>query len=67
MHSGNRTVPRQLFARAPDAKNRITKFRHVTSILQMRVNIASGDALSVKNDLRMFTAEAALNEISEFF
>lgn len=33
----------------------------------MRVNIASGDALSVKNDLRMFTAEAALNEISEFF
>lgn len=67
LHSGNRTVPRQLLVRAPGGRNQITEFPHKTSIFEVRANIADGDALTIIDDLRIFTIEAALIEVSDSF
>ncbi|MCY3982416.1 MAG: Fic family protein [Roseovarius sp.] len=67
LHSGNCTVPRQLLVRAPSGRNRITEFPHDTSIFEVRANIADGDALAIIDDLRIFTVEAALIEVSDSF
>jgi hypothetical protein len=67
IHSENRTVPPQLLVRAPTGRNRITEFPHNTSVVEVRANVAAGDALSVNGNLRLFEINAALVEVNENF
>src|ERR1700722_2849387 len=60
LHAGNWTVPRQLVARSPQARNKVTELPHGTSLLDIRsVLPAPGDQIE-KERLRMFSPESAL-------
>jgi hypothetical protein len=67
LHSGNRTVPPQLLIRASAGQNTITEFPHHTSIVEVRANVAAGDALTIDGSLRLFEINAALVEVSGSF
>ena len=67
LHSGNRTIPRQLLVRAPNGRNRATAFPHETSIFETRAKVATGEDLTVVYGLRLFTIDAALIQASESF
>jgi len=67
LHSGNRTVPRQLLVRAPGGRNQITELPHDTSIFEVRANIANGDTLTIIDNLHLFKVESALIEVSDSF
>src|SRR5271156_5124898 len=44
LHSGNRTVPRQLMVRSPLGRNNVTRLPYSTSLLDLRAALpASGD------------------------
>ena len=60
LHAGDTTVPAQLLVRAPKAGNMKTDFPHNTSLFETRATIAEGDALIIKDGLRLFTVEEAL-------
>ncbi len=59
-HAGNRTVPRQLMVRSPKARNKITNLPHKTSLLDVRAALPVAGDIEVKEDLRLFSPEAAL-------
>lgn len=60
LHTGNRTVPRQLLVRAPKARNNITRFAHETSLLDIRAALPDEkDAVKLMG-LRLFSLPAAL-------
>jgi hypothetical protein len=60
LHAGNWTVPKQLVARSPGARNKVTGLPHGTSLLDLRAALpAPGDRVE-KEGLRMFSAESAL-------
>jgi len=64
LHGGNWTVPRQLVVRSPRARNKVNKFPHGTSLLDLRAALpASGDR-EEKDGLRIFSLESALIECS---
>lgn len=67
LHAGDTTVPRQVLVRALRAGNKNTDFPHNTSIFESRTMIASGDGLSLKDGLRLFSLEEALINVSEAF
>ena len=67
LQAGDTTVPGQLLVRAPKAGNKNTKFPHNTSIFESRAAIATGDALSVQDGLRLFSVEEALIHVSAGF
>ncbi len=67
LHSGNRTIPPQLAVRAPGGRNQITAFPHGTSVIEVRANFAADDSLTVVDNLRTFTVEAALVEVGDSF
>ena len=58
--AGNRTVPRQLMVRSPRARNRITALPHNTSLFDVRAALPKADDMEVRDDLRLFSPEAAL-------
>jgi hypothetical protein len=60
LHAGNWTVPRQLAARSPRAGNKITKFPHGTSLLELRIALPAVADLEVEEGLRLFSVESAL-------
>lgn len=67
LHAGDTTVPVQLLVRAPKAGNMKTDFPHKTSIFETRATYARGDALIVKDGLRLFSMEEALILVPENF
>ena len=56
-----------MLVRAAKAGNKKTDFPHNTSIFESRATIASGDGLSVKDGLRLFSLEEALISVPEAF
>ena len=60
LHSGNRTVPRQLLARSPKARNKITTFPHGTSLLDLRAALPPTSDRQEKDGLQIFSLESAL-------
>jgi len=58
--AGNRTVPRQLMVRSPRARNRITALPHNTSLFDVRAALPNAKDLELRDDLRLFSPEAAL-------
>jgi hypothetical protein len=58
--AGNRTVPRQLMVRSPRARNRITILLHNTSLFDVRAALPKCDDTELRDDLRLFSPEAAL-------
>ena len=67
IHAGNRTVPAQLMIRAPKARNNITDLVHGTGIVEVRAQIAEGDALEEVDGLRVFKLPNALIGSTEKF
>ena len=67
LHAGDTTVPAQLLVRAAKAGNMKTDFPHKTSIFETRATFAQGDALAVRDGLRLFSVEAALILVPEHF
>lgn len=67
VHAGDTTVPRQLLVRALRAGNKNTDFPHNTSIFESRTTIADGEALTLKDGLRLFALEDALISVPEAF
>ncbi|MGC2164065.1 MAG: Fic family protein [Silvibacterium sp.] len=59
-HAGNRSVPRQLVVRSPKARNKITALPHQTSVLDVRAALPEKNDREEKEDLRLFSPEAAL-------
>jgi hypothetical protein len=59
-HAGNRTVPRQLIVRSPKARNKITALPHHTSVLDVRAALPAANDSEMKDNLRLFSPEAAL-------
>lgn len=67
LHAGDTTVPRQLLVRALRAGNKNTDFPHNTSLFESRTTIANGEALALKDGLRLFALEDALITVPEAF
>ena len=68
LHTGNRTVPKQFLVRSPKARNNVTALMHGTSILEVRAQIAQGNALETIDGLRTFNlAHALVNMSPRFF
>jgi hypothetical protein len=67
IHAGSRAVPTQLLVRSPKARNNVTRLIHGTSIVEVRAQIAEGDALEVIDGLRTFCLPHALVESSPKF
>jgi len=65
--AGNRTVPRQLMVRSPRARNRITPLPHDTSLFDVRAALPKADDTELRDDLRLFSPEAALIACSPRF
>ena len=60
IHTGNRTVPRQLLVRSPRARNKVTTLAHDTSLLEVRAPLPSEGREAIVDGLRLFSLPAAL-------
>jgi hypothetical protein len=60
LHTGKRTVPRQLLVRAPKGRNAPTKLMHGTSLFDMRAELPPPEQCEERDGLRVYTAPAAL-------
>jgi hypothetical protein len=60
LHTGNLTVPKQLFVRAPKAQNNVTRFPHETSMFESRSSLPGDENMTDHEGLRILTLPAAL-------
>lgn len=60
LHAGNQTVPKQLFVRAPKARNQVTPFPYDTSLFESRSSLPGKDNVVEYNGLQLFTLPSAL-------
>jgi hypothetical protein len=60
LHTGNRTVPRQLLVRAPKGKNNIVALPHDTSLLDVKADLPPAALIEKKDGLNLYTLPAAL-------
>ena len=67
IHSGGRTVPRQLAVRAPKGGNKPTALLHDTSIIDIRTALPDEGDRTVVDGLRIYTLPAALVACSPGF
>jgi len=68
LHSGNRTVPKQLLVRSPKAQNNVVKLLHGTSFIDLKLNIPPQNEHEEKEGIRMYSLAAGLIFCSpEFF
>jgi hypothetical protein len=67
LHAGNRSVPRQLLVRSPKARNKVTNFRHETSLLDVRAALPDAQDVADFNGLHLFSLPAALVACSPGF
>src|SRR5258708_5017766 len=64
LHAGNWTVPGQLSARSPRAGNKVTKFPHGTSLLELRIALPGVADRKEEAGLRLFSMGAARRAIA---
>jgi len=60
IHTGNRSVPRQLLVRSPRARNQTTALAHGTSLLETRAPLPPKGQEQTIDGLRLFSLPAAL-------
>ena len=60
IHTGNRSVPRQLLVRSPRARNQVTALSHGTSVLEIRAPLPPKGQEQIVDGLRLFSLPAAL-------
>lgn len=60
LHTGNRTVPKQLLVRTRKAKNNVTNLPFDTSILDIQADIPNKTDAVIDQGLRLFSLPAAL-------
>ncbi|MGK2927766.1 MAG: Fic family protein [Lysobacterales bacterium] len=60
LHTGKRTVPRQLLVRAPKGRNAPTDLLHGTSLFDMRAELPPPGQREQQGGLRVYTLPAAL-------
>lgn len=60
IHTGNRTVPRQLLVRTKKGTNNVTNLPYDTSLLDIRVGLPDNHDTTVTEGLRLFSLPAAL-------
>lgn len=60
LHTGKRTVPKQLLVRAPKGRNAPTKLLHGTSLFDMRAELPPPGQREERAGLRVYTPPAAL-------
>jgi hypothetical protein len=60
LHAGSWTVPRQLVVRSPNARNKVTRLPHGTSLLDLRAALPIAEDREVKEGMRIFSAESSL-------
>ncbi|MFH0727758.1 MAG: Fic family protein [Pseudomonadota bacterium] len=67
IHSGNRTIPRQLLVRTPRGGNKITRLPHDTSLFDVRAAMPEDKDIIEIEGLRLYTLPAALLECAPGF
>ncbi|MFP4098950.1 MAG: cell filamentation protein Fic, partial [Alphaproteobacteria bacterium] len=67
LHAGNWTVPEQLVVRSPKSRNNVTALPHKTSLLEVRSKLPGTGETEIKDELRLFSLEAALIACSPGF
>ena len=67
LHTGNRTVPRQLLVRSPRARNKVTDLLHATSLLDVRAALPQRQDIVELDGLRLFSLPPALVACSPGF
>jgi len=68
LHSGNRTVPKQLLVRSPKAQNNVVKLLHGTSVFDLKLNIPPQNEHEEKEGIHLYSLAAGLIFCSpEFF
>ena len=67
LHTGNRTVPRQLLVRSPRARNNVTDLPHATSLLDVRAALPQEQDVVELDGLRLFSLPPALVACSPGF
>ena len=60
LHTGNRTVPRQLLVRSPKGDNKITVLPHDTSLLTVRYSMPDRQEIETVKGLRLYALVPAL-------
>ena len=60
LHTGNRTVPKQLLVRSPKGGNKPTTLPFGTSLFDVRYTMPKKDEIVEKDGLRLYTVPAAL-------
>ena len=60
LHSGNRTVPKQLLVRSPKAQNNVVKLLHGTSFFDLKLNIPPQNERDEKEGIQMYSLAAGL-------
>lgn len=60
LHTGNRTVPKQLLVRSPKGGNKPTSLPFGTSVFDVRYTMPKEDNIVEKNGLRLYSVPAAL-------
>lgn len=67
LHTGNKTVPRQLIIRATDGSNTSTDLPHGTSIFTMQSTLPEKAEIVERDGIRMLTLPSALVHCSQTF
>ena len=67
LHAGDRSVPRQLLARSPRARNKVTTFAHETSLFETRAALPAEGDVEELDGLRAFALPAALVAVAPGF
>jgi len=67
LHTGNRTVPKQLLVRSPKGGNKPTALLFGTSLFDVRYTMPKKDDIVEKDGLRLYTVPAALVVCPEHF
>ena len=67
LHTGNRTVPKQLLVRSPKGGNKPTTLPFGTSLFDVRYTMPKKDDIVEKEGLRLYTVPAALVVCPEHF
>lgn len=60
LHSGNRTVPKQLLIRSPKAQNNVVKLLHGTSFFDLKMNIPPENEREIKDGIQTYSLPTGL-------
>ncbi|MBX9786946.1 MAG: Fic family protein [Alphaproteobacteria bacterium] len=60
LHSGNKTIPKQVLIRAPKASNKVTLLLYETAVLDVRATLPEAKNIEILGGMRVFSIPAAL-------